>query len=187
MNIPNELQVKLLLDLGYPDLLNLCQTNKFYNYLCHSDYLWQRLLQKDFPTTYDYKNRDYSYKQYYMYIYNYIYQATKTVMNDFNINISHEQILDIIDIFKFYSFQNIQVDDILPIFSEIEQVMGQHNTPSWEIGNKYIRDILSLLHVNTSFSSSKIYRCPRTGCHSYNAFTTLKNLKPFSICYNCNK
>ena len=48
-NLPDELKIEILLDVGYPDLLELCRTNVNFSNICHDELLWKRLNEQDFP------------------------------------------------------------------------------------------------------------------------------------------
>jgi hypothetical protein len=47
--IPPEVKTEFFLNLSYPDILRLCQTNRAFANLCQDDSLWHQLFQRDYP------------------------------------------------------------------------------------------------------------------------------------------
>ena len=62
--------IKIALELPIPELLELCQTNRDYEYLCNSEEFWQKRLQKDYTKNVWEKPDNLSYKDYYHKLYN---------------------------------------------------------------------------------------------------------------------
>lgn len=48
-SLPNELLLQVLGDVGYPGLLQLCQTNRQLRDLCSDESLWRQLANREFP------------------------------------------------------------------------------------------------------------------------------------------
>lgn len=48
MNQPPEIQLNILSELDRRSLINMCQTNKYWNNICKYDTLWNNLICKDF-------------------------------------------------------------------------------------------------------------------------------------------
>lgn len=65
-NIPYELQFDYLLKLEYSDLINICQANKELSEICNTEYLWKRLVLRDYP---DLFRNTTNYKQLYLEFY----------------------------------------------------------------------------------------------------------------------
>ena len=45
----NDNRMDILLNMKYPDIIHLCQTNKEYKQYCNRNYLWQKMIARDFP------------------------------------------------------------------------------------------------------------------------------------------
>lgn len=50
--LPNELIIQILMNLDVKDILKLCQTNKRVADICQSNYLWKKLVARDFPDSF---------------------------------------------------------------------------------------------------------------------------------------
>lgn len=70
-SLPYEVQLDILYKTGYPEIVNVCQTNKELSYLCADDYLWYQLSLKDFSDIIDNKDQDESYHDFYINNYQY--------------------------------------------------------------------------------------------------------------------
>lgn len=50
LDLPYEIQLNILIHVGYPDVLSYFQTNSVARIASNDDYLWSELYIKDFPT-----------------------------------------------------------------------------------------------------------------------------------------
>lgn len=47
--LPRDINNELLKQLSYPEIINLCKTNKQWNNICKDEKVWQILSNRDFP------------------------------------------------------------------------------------------------------------------------------------------
>ena len=47
-NLPNDMLINILMNLTYPEIKNLCRTNKQMNYVCGNEYFWEQKYRQDF-------------------------------------------------------------------------------------------------------------------------------------------
>jgi hypothetical protein len=62
--LPDELKLELLLDVGYPGLCELCQVNQSFANICRDELLWRRLYKLDYPDWT--KNEDSTWRESYL-------------------------------------------------------------------------------------------------------------------------
>jgi hypothetical protein len=100
-DVPQDIKMNFLLQLSYPDLINACQTNKQYYSLCQDNYLWNKLIERDFPF---YPSDKLYAKKSYEHWYNYFDKTTLKIISDFiiyrkyynNLQITYEQIFNLL-------------------------------------------------------------------------------------------
>lgn len=133
LTLPYEVQLAILINTGYPDVVNICRSNKQLSYICDDEYLWKQLVLKDFPevfynkgeesykdfyiTNYHYQELTYlnypslfelkpvdiTYEEFYSDIESYIEDQTNELMNLLGINITDELLQEIIEVFRDFS------------------------------------------------------------------------------------
>lgn len=64
-SLPYEVKLNILIQAGYPGLLDLCYLDKSLYHMCQDDYLWSLLVSKDFPDLHEVKPIDMDYQQYF--------------------------------------------------------------------------------------------------------------------------
>ena len=62
--LPSELILITLANLEPRQLLNLCETNKYYRNICNNENFWQSLVQRDFGPVYKYGSWYQTYKRF---------------------------------------------------------------------------------------------------------------------------
>ena len=78
--LPNELNVRLFLEMDYPTLMNLCQGNRQIYDFCQSEYFWQQKLFRDYPDLVQYKPLEMTYQEHYRSLY-YLPDISESIEN----------------------------------------------------------------------------------------------------------
>lgn len=69
-SLPDEILFNVLVNLGLPDLLNLCQTSRRVYNICQDDTLWYQRIIREFPWEINSKPGGQTWEEWYIYVYN---------------------------------------------------------------------------------------------------------------------
>ena len=103
-NLPYELKLELLLDVGYPDFLELCQTDTSFNRICQDDTFWRRLFERDYYK--EEQRSDLSWRQAYI-------NRRNTVKNFANMIVREYLLAD-----PKYVRQDVMIQDLVKLLND---------------------------------------------------------------------
>lgn len=146
--LPYELQFKILLELEYPEINQLCQTNKSYYYFCKDDYLWQQLMLRDFPDLLESKPIDEDFKQFY--IENYYW--SQKLLRDYS------SLYQSRDYGKNYNEYYLDIDyyieeEAIDLVADINIVLSSTMIPELELTIEMMDKILVLFKLDETLSN----------------------------------
>ena len=136
----NDVNINILLQLPYPDIIKLCQTDRrFYN-LCQENYLWNQLMDRDFRTLTT--NKD---KNTYILLYHFFNQHTLDFLKNYiNINVIYDlqnlyQIVfdayvKVIKFYKKYEMDIINYKEFLNYIGDLSDGIRDILKPDWYVG-----------------------------------------------------
>lgn len=128
MDIPNDVNRLIINKLSYPEIINLCQTNKRFATLCRNDNLWKNLLDRDFGVKFKNQTNRESYE--------YVYKNIQGTVDDL---VENKLIADP----RYLNIKIIKTD----MFNIIAKFIKSHHLKGYsqEDFNKLKRQIVAIL------------------------------------------
>ncbi len=144
----SDLNLEILLQLPYPDIINMCQISPEYNKICHTKHFWDKLFERDYYLQ-DNKERDTiddlkrRYEKWYNVVDNHVIKImTKLMVKRKN----HDNLQTIYDEL-FYKLGH-HCSDLINLYEKDRQMFVDN----------MVNDILALFGINGRTDSSINYK-----------------------------